>query len=79
MIEPEMAFCDLAGDMDLAEALLKHLVRDALEHCAEDLAFFAKYVDKGLMERLKFVVERPFRAGQLHGGSAVAGASRGGL
>jgi asparaginyl-tRNA synthetase len=61
MVEPEMAFCDLAGNMDLAEGLLKHLVADALTHCAEDLAFFGQYVDKGLMERLKFVVERPFR------------------
>jgi asparaginyl-tRNA synthetase len=61
MIEPEMAFCDLAGAMDLAEAHLKHQVRDALEHCGEDLAFFAKFVDKGLLERLKFVADRPFQ------------------
>jgi len=58
MIEPEMAFCDLAGDMDLGEEFVKALARYALEHCAEDLALFAKFVDKGLMERLKFVVER---------------------
>ncbi len=61
MIEPEQAFCDLAGNMDLAEAQLKHQVRDALERCAEDLAFFSKYVDKGLIERLKFVADRPFQ------------------
>jgi asparaginyl-tRNA synthetase len=60
MIEPEMAFCDLAGDMDLGEAFVKALARYAIEHCAEDLALFAKFVDKGLLERLKFVVERPF-------------------
>jgi asparaginyl-tRNA synthetase len=60
MIEPEMAFCDLQGDMDLAEAFIKALAKYALEHCAEDLAFFAKFVDKGLHERLEFVVERPF-------------------
>ena len=60
MIEPEMAFCDLQGDMDLAEEFIKAMARYALEHCAEDLAFFAKFVDKGLRERLKFVVERPF-------------------
>jgi asparaginyl-tRNA synthetase len=60
MIEPEMAFCDLQGDMDLAEEFIKSLAKYALEHCAEDLAFFAKFVDKGLHERLKFVVERPF-------------------
>mgnify|MGYP003872582279 CR=1 FL=1 len=60
MIEPEMAFCDLQGDMDLAEEFIKALAKYALEHCAEDLAFFGKFVDKGLHERLKFVVERPF-------------------
>jgi asparaginyl-tRNA synthetase len=60
MIEPEMAFCDLQGDMDLGEAFIKAMARYALDHCAEDLALFAKFVDKGLHERLKFVVERPF-------------------
>lgn len=60
MIEPEMAFCDLAGDMDLAEEFVKALIREAREHCAEDLEFFGKFVDKGLLARLDFVVERPF-------------------
>jgi len=60
MIEPEMAFCDLQGDMDLGEEFIKAMARYTLEHCAEDLAFFARFVDKGLPERLKFVVERPF-------------------
>ena len=60
MIEPEMAFCDLAGDMDLGEEFIKGMAKYALEHCAEDLALFGKFVDKGLNERLKFVVERPF-------------------
>ena len=60
MIEPEMAFCDLAGDMDLGEEFVKAMARYAMEHCAEDLALFTKFVDKGLPERLKFVVERPF-------------------
>ncbi|MDB6069791.1 MAG: asns: asparagine--trna ligase [Verrucomicrobiales bacterium] len=60
MIEPEQAFCDLSGNMDLAEAQLKHQVTDALTHCAEDLAFFSKYVDRELLERLRFVAERPF-------------------
>lgn len=60
MIEPEMAFCDLAGDMDLSEEFIKAMARHALEYCAEDLAFFGKFVDKGLQERLKFVVDRPF-------------------
>jgi asparaginyl-tRNA synthetase len=61
MIEPEMAFCDLAGDMDMAEAFVKAMARHALDHCAEDLAFFAKFVDKDLHRRLQFVVDRPFQ------------------
>jgi asparaginyl-tRNA synthetase len=60
MIEPEMAFCDLAGDMDLAEAFLKAMAQHTLEQGAEDLALFAKFVDKGVIDRLRFVVERPF-------------------
>jgi asparaginyl-tRNA synthetase len=60
MIEPEMAFCDLAGDMDLGEEFIKGMAKHAMENCAEDLALFGKFVDKGLNERLKFVVERPF-------------------
>lgn len=45
MVEPEMAFCDLAGNMDLAEAFVKHLLGTALTECDEDLAFFEKFVD----------------------------------
>ncbi|RYD27965.1 MAG: asparagine--tRNA ligase, partial [Verrucomicrobiaceae bacterium] len=60
MIEPEVAFCDLEGDMDLAEALVKYLVKEALENNEGDLAIFEKFVDKGLRERLEFVASRPF-------------------
>src|SRR3954467_7505695 len=61
MIEPEMAFTDLKGNMDLAEEVVKYLIRDIREHCAEDLGLFAKFVDKDLLERLDFVLERPFQ------------------
>ncbi len=61
MIEPEMAFCDLRGNMDLAEEFVKYLIRDAREHCAGDLEFFSKFVDKELLTRLDFVLERPFQ------------------
>ena len=61
MIEPEMAFCDLQGDMDLAEELVKYLVRDIRENCPDEVGLFAKFVDKELLERLEFVVERPFQ------------------
>src|SRR5213083_3780 len=47
MIEPEMAFCDLQGDMDLGEEFVKAMARYALAHCPEDLALFGKFVDKG--------------------------------
>jgi asparaginyl-tRNA synthetase len=61
MIEPEMAFCDLQGDMDLGEAFIKSMAKYTLEHCAEDLALFAKFVDKEVISRLQFVVDRPFQ------------------
>jgi asparaginyl-tRNA synthetase len=61
MIEPEVAFCDLQGDMDLAEEFVKALIRDARTHCAEDLELFSKFVDKELLARLDFVLERPFQ------------------
>lgn len=61
MIEPEVAFCDLQGNMDLAESFVKYLIRDAREHCAADLEFFSKFVDKDLLARLDFVLERPFQ------------------
>ncbi len=61
MIEPEMAFCDLAADMEIAEEFVKHLIRDARQHCAGDLEFFSKFVDKELLTRLDFVLERPFQ------------------
>ncbi len=60
MIEPEVAFCDLEGDMDLAEAMVKFLVSEALQRDEGDLAIFEKFIDKGLRERLEFVASRPF-------------------
>jgi len=61
MIEPEVAFCDLPGNMALAEEFVKYLIRDAKQHCAGDLEFFSKFVDKELLARLAFVLERPFQ------------------
>jgi len=61
MIEPEMAFCDLEGNMDLAEEFTKYLVNDALNNNEGDLDIFARFVDKGLLERLNFVSEKPFQ------------------
>jgi asparaginyl-tRNA synthetase len=61
MIEPEMAFCDLNGNMDLAEEIVKYIVRDVRENCPEELELFSKFVDKELLARLDFVLERPFQ------------------
>ena len=60
MIEPEMAFCDLAGDMTLAEEMIKYLTTFAMTECADDLELFAKYVDKNLMPVLENVVSSQF-------------------
>lgn len=61
MIEPEMAFCDLEGDMDLAEEFTKYLVDDALNNNEGDLDIFNRFVDKKLIERLQFVSDKPFQ------------------
>ncbi|HEX8505196.1 MAG TPA: asparagine--tRNA ligase [Hymenobacter sp.] len=61
MIEPEMAFYELEDNMDLAEDFLKSLVRYALAHCADDLAFLTEQYDKELLTRLNSVVETDFQ------------------
>ncbi len=60
MVEPEMAFCDLREDIDLAEKFLKFLIADVLDNCHEDLELFTKFVDKGLRHRLEAVTGRAF-------------------
>ncbi len=60
MIEPEMAFCDLSENCDLAEDFVKHLLRTVLDECQGDLEFFNLRIDKGLLERLLHVVDSPF-------------------
>src|SRR5436305_12476697 len=61
MVEPEMAFYDLNDNMDLAEAFLKRIIKDALEHCSEDLKFFQERVDKEVFTRLENVLNNPFK------------------
>src|SRR6266496_4407541 len=56
-----MAFCDLNGNMDLAEEFVKYLIADARKDCPDEMELFAKFVDKELLARLDFVVERPFQ------------------
>jgi asparaginyl-tRNA synthetase len=60
MIEPEMAFYDLADDMELAEDFVKHLITWALEKCSDDLAFFDKRIKPGLLDMLGHVLASPF-------------------
>ena len=60
MVEPEMAFCDLAGDMQVAEGFIRFLVETALEECSEDLELFDRFVSKGLIDRLVQVRDQPF-------------------
>ncbi len=60
MIEPEMAFCDLKGDMDEAEEMIKFVIRTVMEKCPDELNFFNSFVDKGLKERLEHVASSDF-------------------
>ena len=60
MIEPEMAFCDLTGYMDVAEAMIKSVIREVIAKCPDEMAFFNSFVDKGLLERLEHVAAADF-------------------
>ena len=60
MIEPEIAFADLADDMKLAEDMLKYVIRYVMENAPEEMNFFNQFVDKGLIERLNHVVSSDF-------------------
>jgi asparaginyl-tRNA synthetase len=60
MIEPEMAFYDLNDNMDLAEEFVKYLIKYALDNCREDLEFLNNMIDKGLLDRLNFVLKNDF-------------------
>ena len=60
MIEPEMAFYELADNMSLAEAFLKRIVRDVLADCSEDLRFFQERIDKEVLTRLQTILDKEF-------------------
>ena len=60
MMEPEMAFCDLEGDMENAEAMLKYVITYVMDKCPDEMAFFNKWVDKGLEARLTHVATSDF-------------------
>ena len=60
MIEPEMSFCTLEGDMKVAEDFLKYVFKYVLDNCQEDMDFFSKFVEPGVKDTLLHVVESPF-------------------
>ena len=60
MIEPEIAFADLAVDMDLQEEMVKYIISAVLEECPEEMGFLNQFIDKGLIDRLKFVRDSEF-------------------
>ena len=60
MIEPEIAFADLADDMQLAEDMVKYVISDVMERLPEEMKFFNDFVDKGLLERLDNIVSNDF-------------------
>lgn len=60
MIEPEMAFCDINDNMEVAESFLKYIFKDVIEHCSEDMDFFDSFVEKGVKKTLLHVIETPF-------------------
>ena len=60
MIEPEMAFADLDDNIEVAEGMLKYVIRYVLEHAPEEMAFFNSFIDKGLLDRLNNVVNSEF-------------------
>lgn len=61
MIEPEIAFADLQDDMDLAEDMVKYIISYVLENAPEEMEFFNKFIDKGLLDRLNHIVNSEFR------------------
>ncbi|MBD2025988.1 asparagine--tRNA ligase, partial [Leptolyngbya sp. FACHB-711] len=60
MVEPEMAFCDLIDNMDLAEAFLKHIFRYVLEHCPEDMEFFNQRIDNSVLATADNIINNEF-------------------
>ena len=60
MIEPEIAFAELQENMDLAEAMVKYIIRYVLENYPEEMEFFNKFIDKGLLDRLQNILDSEF-------------------
>ena len=61
MVEPEMAFCDLEGNVELSVSFLKYIFADVLQHCEEDMGFFNRFIDSTIIETLESLVEQDFQ------------------
>ncbi len=61
MIEPEMAFCDINGNMDVAEDFIKYILKFVLENCPDDMDFFNTRIDKGIIDNLQNIVKSNFK------------------
>lgn len=60
MIEPEMAFADINDNMECAESYIKYITAYVLDNCKEDMAFFNEFIEPGIIDRLRHIVETPF-------------------
>ena len=60
MVEPEMAFCDLEGNMNVAEDMIKYVINYVMKECPEEMQFFNRFMDKGLLKRLDNIVNSDF-------------------
>ena len=67
MTEPEIAFADLADDMDLAEDMIKYIINYCLDNAPEEMTFFNQFIDKGLLDRLNNVVSNEFARASAYG------------
>lgn len=76
MIEPEIAFADLKDDMELAESMVKYVVKYVLDHCPNEINFFNEFVEKGLKVKLEKVVSSKFHAVTHHDAIAILQASK---
>ena len=60
MIEPEIAFCDLEGNMEVAEDMIKYIIKYVLENAPEEMTFFNNFIDEGVIERLENLIDSEF-------------------
>ena len=60
MIEPEIAFADLEGNMELAEAMVKYVIKYVMDECPEEMEFFNQFIEKGLFDKLNNVLNNEF-------------------